>query len=456
MSGPVSVYTLLIVESPTLAGIIQQKAPSSVFVLATGGFCWRPSYDSKTGTLKAVADPQKKDLRKELKNQAKFAGNIIIATDPDPSGDFIAWSVKNYLNSSLVKRGQIQSLSRSGIINSINNTFELDDKQLEVRLKNRFVILNEWNNHKSLPAYSDALLASFFSNKVPFSHFLDENGAEFYSSEKLRLEGDEWIPVRRNSSLQEHINSKPLSTYNCIEKMMRLKLSASFSDAQLMLQQLFQTSLHTSEDSVISYPRSRANAFYSSTWDQLRDQYIKIGSQSDLKPRFLQEIAGPEEPHESIHPLQLSESPELVAQELPDKLGKLYRLIYKHTIRAIKLPEPVAVPLISDFTPDYFFYSGHNSKEVESESLRPFRSVSELGDHMNMMGGVSPSKFGQQMDEWIQQKWIKVDDNRVIPGEKLLPQLEKSEYYLNLFNELLRLDPFTETTPETVRRLITS
>lgn len=88
--GNISVYTLLIVESPVIARHIQQISPSSVYVLATGGFCWHPSYQAKKNTLKAVADPEKRSFRKELSEQAQWANRIIIATDSDPSGDFIA------------------------------------------------------------------------------------------------------------------------------------------------------------------------------------------------------------------------------------------------------------------------------------------------------------------------------------------------------------------------------
>jgi DNA topoisomerase IA len=61
--------------------------------LPTDGYLWKPRYNSDTETLTAIADPKKRKLRKELKSISDWAAKIIIATDKDPAGDFIAWSL---------------------------------------------------------------------------------------------------------------------------------------------------------------------------------------------------------------------------------------------------------------------------------------------------------------------------------------------------------------------------
>lgn len=451
-----SAYTLLIVESPVMASAIQQKAPSSVYVIATGGYCWRPSYDSKTNRLKPIADPQKVELRKELKEQARWAGNIIVATDPDPSGDFIAWSVDNYLKSSLLKRGQIRSISKSGIISTISETHEFNSDSLETRLKNQFIIRNEWKKVQALLKLQDAALTAFFSSAVPYNCFLNENGMEFRSSRSLRVPADEWIPVRIDESLQEYKTVKPLSTYDVIELIIKNEVSGSFTEAQLLIQQLFQTTLHTSDEALISYPRTDSNAFYSETWDTLRDQFISFSSQSELKPRFLQEIAGADEPHESIHPLNLKLTPDSVNGEMPEKTGQIYTDIYNHTMEAITLPKPIKNPLISDLSPDAYFYTISPENSPQTRSLRPFHTISDLGHHLKISAQISASGFGKQMDEWIDKEMLEVKGNQVLPGKNLIPLLKYSEDYLRIFNELLKLNPVSELSPETVRRILTS
>lgn len=454
MSSPA--YTLLIVESPVLASVIQQKAPSSVYVIATGGYCWRPSYEYKENRLKAVADPEKTDLRKELKEQAKWAGNIIIATDPDPSGDFIAWSVDKYLKSSLLKRGQIRDISRTGIISTVSDTREFDSASLEVRLKNQFVIQNEWKKTGSLPPLRDAALAAYFSPDVPFQLFLDENGLEYQSSRPLSVPADEWIPVRIDNNLSEYRSARPLSTFDVIEQIIKKRITDTFTEAQLLVQQLFQTTLHGSGEALISYPRTDSNAFYSETWDTLRDQFVAFASQNELKPRFLQEIASPDDPHESIHPLQLKVTPDSVSGELPAGIGRIYTIIYKQTMEAITLPKPIQAPLISDLSPDTYFYSVPEERDEVPQSLRPCYTVSGLGHHLKTTAQIPASGFGKQMDEWIEKGLVKVTGNRISPAKNLTPLLKHSAHYYSLLNKLTQLNPFSEITPATVRRILTS
>lgn len=451
-----SLYTLLIVESPTLAKIIQHKAPSSVYVLATGGFCWRPVYDPQKQTLKAIADPEKVNLRKELKEQAAWAGNIIIATDSDPSGDFIAWSISKFLKSSFLKRSQIRRLSKSGILSTISETTNLDPESLELRLKNRFLIHHEWNNIKSIPPFQTAVLASLFSSSNSFTHFLDNKGVEYRSSQPIQANLDEWLPVRQDRSLDEYRIQKPLSTFDVIEQTIKHGITSQFTEAQLLLQQLFQTTLLHSDQSLISYPRTVANAFYSETWDLLRNQKLSFTGQNDLKPTFLEEVADSNEPHESIHPLHLNLVPDQVSGELPKKIGQIYTLIYNSTSEAITLPQPVKISLVSDFYPDAAFYSVDDTNQAVPESLRPFFTIADIGKQLNKIGGISASSFGKQMDDWIKTGFLNIHSGRVTAGKQLAPLLNKSDRFFRILNELKILSTQSDLNPETVRGIITS
>jgi hypothetical protein len=451
-----SIYTLLIVESPIIARIIQQIAPPSIYVVATGGFCWRPEFDSKTGTLKAIADPAKRGIRKELFEQAKWAGDIIIATDQDPSGDFIAWSVSRFLKTSFLKRAQIHQLTKSGIVQSVSEPLKLDHSSLETVLRNQFLIRNVWENSVSLPAMLHAGLASFFSSSVPFTRFIDENNLEYRSSRPVHLPGDEWLPVRPDLSLLEYRQHKPLSTYDVLDALVRVSITDHFTEAQLLLQQLFQTTLHHSQEALISYPRTDVNAFYSETWDTLRTQYLSFGNQNQLKPIFLQEVADSDAPHESIHPLNLNLIPDSVTGELPKKIGNLYSLIYNHTARAITLPNKLERPLVNDLNPDLFFYTTDTDQKPEAESLRPSYRVTDLGQHLKKLNLLSPSGFGKQMDKWIEGNLLVIDNSGLKPGKSLYPLLDKSNHFYHLFNKLTTLRNNNNLSAETVQRIITS
>lgn len=451
-----SVYTLLIVESPTIAGIIQKMCPPSVYVLSTDGYCWRPKYDATSHKMKAVADPEKREIRKELKEQSRIANTIVVAVDSDASGDFIAWSISKFIESSNIKRGQLQSLSQTSIHTMLSETTELDEYQLESRLKNRFLLQHLWSKHAKISDLQLAGLITVFGANNHFHSFLDENDLLYRSTHPIQCHFDEWISVRQERNSNHFKTVKPLSTFDILEFLVAQKITPSCYDAQLLLNQLFQTILPFSEESLISYPRTSAQAFYSDTWTYMRKQYLKKGSINDLKPTYLQEIADSESPHESIHPIDLSLNPGSILGELPKNIGQLYKWIYNQTIRSLSMPEPIEEALVSDLNPDVVFYSTSSESSGQSHSIRPCLTVSELGIQLAKLGVIKPSNFGKTLDEWISKRWIQLDERVVTPGKPVLQYLGQAQ---SLFRKLLELNRLKEEHTlkrETVVDVITS
>lgn len=450
-----SIYTLLIVESPVMARLIQNVAPSSVFVLATGGYCWNPEYDPNRNRLNAIANPEQSSFRKELKEQSKWAGNIVVATDTDPSGDFIAWSLSRFLKSSLVKRGKIRHINKSGIIQMLSETTELNEFHLEGRLKNRYMIRALWHRSPSLPEPDMTALTAVFNDKLPFLTFADENGHIYKSSQPVHASPDEWIPVSPDSTLEEFRNYKPLSTFNIIEYAVQHGISATYAEAEQHLFSLFQHRLHLSNESLISYPRTDANAFYSETWEGLHTQFLRSGTEGVFKPGFLRETADQNIPHESVHPLRLDLTPNEVAGELDTKTGELYRLIYTYTLHSLSMPEPLHQPLINNLLGDTFFYPAEKKSESQTESLRPVCTVSDFGKRLSELDFITPSVFGSRINDWMAKEYITVQNQYVLPGRKILPIMNRSERYLKLLQQL-KSASMQDLEPETVERILTS
>lgn len=451
-----SVYTLLIVESPTMAGIIQKICPPSVYVVSTGGYCWRPKYDASGHQLKAIADPDKRDLRKELKEQSRIANTIVVAVDSDASGDFIAWSLSRFIKSSNIKRGQLQGISQASIHSMLSETTELDEYQLETRLKNRFLIQNLWSKYAEISDLQLAGLISVFGANQHFHSFLDEGNNLYQSTGPVQCNFDEWISVRKEQKSNHFKTVKPLSTFDVLEYLLANNITQNGHDGQLLLNQLFQTLLPFSEESLISYPRTSAQAFYSDTWTHMRKQCLKRGSVNDLKPTYLQEIADSESPHESIHPIYLSLEPESVLGELPKNKGQLYRWIYDQTIKSLSMPEPIERTLISDLNPDAAFYSVSSESSKQTRSIRPCLTVSELGIKLDTLGVMRSSNFGKNFDDWISKRWIQLNGHVVTPGKQVLQKLNNAP---SLNEKLLKLNLLKEKPGlkrETVVGIITS
>lgn len=451
-----SVYTLLIVESPTMAGIIQKICPPSVYVVSTDGYCWRPKYDSSGHQLKAIADPKKRELRKELKEQSKIANTIVVAVDSDASGDFIAWSLSRFIESSNIKRGQLQGISQASIHSMLSETTELDESQLESRLKNRFLIQNVWSKYADVTDMQLAGLIAVFGANQQFHSFLDQNDGHYHSTGPVQCNVDEWISVRHEQNSNHFKTVKPLSTFDVIEFLIAQKRTSTGYDGQLLLNQLFQTLLPFSEKSLISYPRTSAQAFYSDTWTHMRKQYLKRGSVNDLKPTYLQEIADSESPHESIHPIDLTLAPDSVLGEIPKDVGQLYKWIYDQTIRSLSMPEPIKQAFVSDLNPDVAFYASSAESSIDMQSIRPCFTISELGIKLEKLGVLKPSGFGKHLDEWISKRWVQWNGSVVTPGKNILRQIDRAHSLKEKLVQLNRLKEEPTLKRETVVNIITS
>lgn len=453
------IYTLLIVESPVIARIIQKLVPSSVYVIATGGYCWKPKFDPITGSIKPIADPALASIRKELKEQSKWAGTVIVATDSDPSGDFIAWSIARFLKTKTVKRGKIRNLSKKSILAMLEEVQEIDTEQLEFRLKNRFLIRHEWYQQKSFPEMELAGLISLFSDSPIYRHFLDENHKLFQSSVPISAPPDEWISLSRVQDEKKYHTQKPLSLYDIIPSLVDEGICSSYTDAQNGLQRLFETILPDSQASLISYPRTEAMSFYSETWDTLNLQYLKTGSRWQVKPTFLRETADPEMPHESIHPLHLEIHPENIQNKVHREIYLIYSFIFNKTIDAIKLPAPLETAWFNELNPETYFYpitSAETSFIPDKLSLRPCITLSDTGKMLDNLGVLKPSGFASSIETWINNGWVTISNGVLSPGKKMVPHLANSEIFHNILQELHTQSNTFELTSETIRAIFTS
>lgn len=454
-----SVYTLLIVESPVIAGILQSVSPQSVYVLATGGYCWHPSYERSKRKLNAVADPEKRSFRKELKEQAQWANRIIIATDSDPSGDFIAWSLARYLKPRPVLRGYLKNLTKHSVKQLLNEVQDLNADKLEERLKNRYRLFDFWNDQKRLPDMQLAGIASLFGTKYPYRHFSNEDETIIYhASESISSFPDELHSFSKNTGSKNWRIDHPPSTFDVVEYASGKSFTTGFSDAQSLLQTLFETVLPDTGGSLISYPRTTANGFYSDSWDTIRQQFLKLSKEIRFKPVFLQSSIDAESPHESIHPLFLSATPELVTGQIHSRLGNLYEWIYNQTLRAIQIPDQLDVSYSSELNPGLYLYPEPETlKSPDTQiTLHPVFTISDFGKALNLLGVCKPSNFGSKMDEWIYKKWILIEDSIVKPGSALKKHLNRAPEYktiLTQINDHINSGPFSA---ETVQRILTS
>lgn len=439
---PETGYTLLIVESPVIGRLVQKLVPSSVYVLATGGYPWTPVYDSANHRLKKVADPDKRDFRRELRNQARLATRIIIATDSDPSGDFIAWSLGVFLSPHRVQRGFLRNLTQAGMLKLLQSARELNTDKLAIELRNRYLIRALWHRQSGLPDYYAAALAALFGSPLQTDHFWDEKRNLYRSTSPLTCDSDQMLRLERTDPGSCWEQATPVSTFDAIEYLYASKISSSFEDAYLLLRQLFESRLPSSNASLISYPRTHSKGFYSDTWESFYTQYLQTGFPREFRPPFLRNNLCPEAAHESIHPLELRIVPGDVRNELHSGQAALYEWIYSRTLRAVTLPNQPHSVYQAGFQPDLYFYlpeHGRVSHDSKIIKVSPCMTIAGTGSALTEMGVMKPSRYAVELDRWLSKKWITVSGSVIRPGSGLYPYLDSAERFHKIFQQLRSL-----------------
>ena len=125
---------LLIVESPSKVSTIKSYLGSGYKVVASKGHV-RDLPKSNLGvdidndfTPKYINIRGKGDLIKELKREAKAAGKVFLATDPDREGEAISWHLVKALDipEEKIKRVTFNELTKTAVKAAIKNSREID------------------------------------------------------------------------------------------------------------------------------------------------------------------------------------------------------------------------------------------------------------------------------------------------------------------------------------------
>lgn len=455
MNASPAEYTLLIVESPTLAERLQAIAPQHVLVFATGGYLWEPRFNPDNGKLGKKTLPEKADLRKELRTEVHYAVKIIVATDRDPSGDFIAWTIFKEIPNSTILRGNLRSISRDSLQNLLDEASHIDFSILFHRLQNRFRIRSCWNReYPEIPMKKAGILA-VFGAPTPATLFRSKEGILFRSDRPIESTFKETEFKLSRSEDGGWINSPPLSTFDAVELIHKSSDHGSFHEAQNLLQAAFETKNIETGEGLISYPRTEYQSFFPDTWHNLQQQWILKQSLNEFQPAALQNSPETGAAHDAIHPVNLNVSPQWVERHLPSNIANVYQLVYSYTLKSIKMPERAN---------DTYKYSDTTSvfttdSEPKSEyfSIKPVVSISELGLRLCRLGVLRPSGFGTFMDQAIKKGWLTLDYyGDVHPGNNLQKNLAAGQYYSEIFKSIGSVADDPDLRIETIRDLLTS
>ena len=138
---------LVIVESPAKAKTIEKYLGSNYRVKASMGHL-RDLPKSKLGVdIENGFEPQyipvkdKRELISELKKDAKIAGTVYLATDPDREGEAISWHLKELLglDDEKAKRVTFNEITKKVVTESIQNPRAIDQDLVDAQQARRIL-----------------------------------------------------------------------------------------------------------------------------------------------------------------------------------------------------------------------------------------------------------------------------------------------------------------------------
>jgi len=448
-------YTLLIVESPVIADRLQKFAPQNVLVIATKGFLWSPLYVPSTHQLNKKAIPSAANLRKELKEESEKAAKVIIATDSDPSGDFIAWSVcSSVKRDDILYRANLTSLSRKGIENLLRLAIRFDSTDLHLRLQNRYRIQQAWRHTFPDLSMRDAGRAVVFSSALSYTHFISDDGILFRAMNPVQVpDMENSIRVKRSQKEQYDFRFPP-SLFDIISDCSGEKKFDSFSEIQQQLQTLFETIHPDTGAGLITYPRTAARSWYPETWRELLYQWIKKNELNDFLPDLLRTKRPTDESHEALRPVDINAHPDWISKHITGKSALIYQKIHNATLSAIMMPGKCA-NLFCTVANEQYFMTEKDADQAEY-NLTPVRTLSDLGHHLNELGVLRPSAFGEFLDHSLKNGTYNISGGIVRPAKNLETEHSVAEQWRELLIKLKSVADNGDTDFETIRDIISS
>lgn len=397
-------YTLLIVESPIIADYITQLHIPWLEVMATGGFCWYPVFDPQKMSLGKKADPEKRTMRRELKQKSDWFNRIVIAADSDSSGDFIAWTIANFLPQKDFYRTQLRLMTEKSIMNQVSEAVRISHANLKEKLEKRFIFSHLWNRHFRI-SVEDAALASLFTEINPFSTFSSSGGTLLRSDEPVRTRYERPLDGFKIDSGYNF--QRPHSTWGLLEDLTSSPLFKSFEDSANKIFDLFTATLDRELLHTISYPRTEVSGYYESTWNWIEAGWIKSQNLEKLLPPSARNILSNSAPHESIHPTNMYQTPESMRGLLKPDLFYIYTKIYKRFMKSITWESSDC--LILEEKTGMRLYPKNSSEVLNSRSITPVWTVESAGNRLCALGAVRPASYGKKLDRWIGRNLLERD-----------------------------------------------
>ncbi|MHB1133268.1 MAG: type I DNA topoisomerase [Chloroflexota bacterium] len=387
---------LVIVESPAKARTVGRFLGGSYDVRASVGHV-RDLPANRLGVdverdfePRYVVPAKKKDVVKDLRERAKSASCVYLATDPDREGEAISWHLASLLNlkDKTVQRVEFHEITSEAIRRAFSEPREIDtnlvNAQQARRVLDRLVgyklspLLRSKMSKKGLSAgrvqsvavrlvverereIQDFQAREYWTLEAELSKRPRKARSVFRASLRLirgekadltseeatnavlaNLEGAEYTVLEVGKRDTQRNPAAPFTTSTLQQEASR-KLGFTAKRTMAVAQQLYEGLALGAQGSVglITYMRTDSTNLASSAVEETREYIRQRYGESYVPaaPRAYKSRAkGAQEAHEAIRPTSVQREPDAIATHLTPEQFKLYRLIWQRMVACQMAP----------------------------------------------------------------------------------------------------------------------
>ena len=462
---------LVIVESPNKCHTISRYLGDGYKVLATvghlrdlstsgkGGFGvdiengFKPTYVVSSGKRATVA---------ELKEAARKADDIYLATDPDREGEAIAWHLTQILglNPKTTKRLEFHEITRVSINEAITKPRVIDmnlvESQETRRIMDRIIgfrlsnIIQKKIKSPSAGRVQSATLELICDHDKEIANFVPEpywtlslelkkNNAKitanFHSFSEIKKIEDEKTNAEILKRLEcgkatvtnvkksvRTIESKPAFTTSTLQQEAFNTYKFSTKKTSSLAQQLYEgVQINGEHTGLITYIRTDST-YLSDTFVERAERYIEehFGKEYCGKRKVVK-VAGAQNAHEAIRPTANHTTPESIRSYLTPDQYKLYKLIYERALGSLMAPKKENVMSVT-FDVDGVTFKAESSSVIFDGYTRLNKEQSEgsnlpsleVGEELVINKVNNESKMTEPPASYTEAKIVKLMEDKKI------------------------------------------
>ncbi len=369
---------LIIVESPAKAGTIKKFLGGNTKVVASMGHI-RDLPKSKLGVdIENDFEPDyinirgKGDLIKSLKNDAKNAKQVYLATDPDREGEAIAWHLANILNINEEAKYRVtfNEITKDAVKEAIKKPRKVDKNLIDAQQARR--VLDRIVGYKISPILWKKVRRGLSAGRVQsvavklivereeeIEKFVPEEYWNMYAclkkdedifkaklvgknNKKIELHTKEdvdsilkeidkatYIVEEIKKSQRKRTPAPPFTTSTMQQEASR-KLGFTLKKTMSVAQGLYEGVKVPQKGTVglITYMRTDSTRISEVARNMAKEQITKTYGEQYYENRFYKTKADAQDAHEAIRPTYIDLTPNDLKENLTKDQFKLYQLIY--------------------------------------------------------------------------------------------------------------------------------